>query len=103
MAAHEASMNFDMEHVRPFLEQLNAKLSLGLAIDHLVSRIEATEHDSAYGCDLTVRFQGQDENLKFSAYIDDIDAPDLYFIVYNPDLATAIDAEMEAFCEANGS
>ena len=100
--AFEASMNFDMENVGPFLTQIDVALGLGLDVAHLVKRIEATEVETAYGTDLTVNFEGRKENLKFSAFIDDIDAPDLYFISYNERLAAAIDEEMMSFCEAHG-
>lgn len=99
---YEASMNFDMEHVRPFLEQIENAFALGLDVDHLTRRVAEAGVETAYGCDLHLHFEDEPVNMKFSAYIDDIDAPDLYFWVTNARLAKEIDREMEKFCEAHG-
>ena len=99
---YEASMNFDMEHVRPFLLQIEVAFDLGLDVDHLTKRVAEAEVETAYGCDLHLIFEGQPVNIKFSAWIDDIDAPDLYFYVTSEKLAKGIDAEMAKFCEAHG-
>lgn len=99
---YEASMNFDMENVRPFLQQIEDAFSLGLDVDHLIRRVAEAEVETAYGCDLHLQFEGQPVNIKFSAWIDDFDAPDLTFWVTNKKLAEGIDAEMWKFCEANG-
>ncbi|TWJ07003.1 hypothetical protein [Altererythrobacter ishigakiensis] len=98
----EASMNFDMENVRPFLEQVEANLSLGLNVDRLVKHTEATQLDTANGSAFQVTFDGEPVEVRYSAYLDDLDAPDLYFFVKSEVLADAIDAEMEAFCGKMG-
>ena len=97
----ESSMGFDMEHVRPFLEQVEASLSLGLPVDAMVAQVEQTEQQATSETELTVSYDGEQVPMKFAAFMDDIDAPDLYFHVGSDALAEAIDAEMEKFCEAN--
>ena len=99
---YEASMNFDMENVLPFLQQIEAAFALGLDPEHLAKRVAEAEPDTSYGSDLNLTFEGQPVNMKFSAYIDDFDAPDLTFFVTSEELAKGIDAEMERFCEARG-
>ena len=99
---YETSMNFDMEHVRPFLSQVEEAFQLGLDVDHLAKGVAEAEVETAYGCDLNLVFEDEPVNIKFSAWIDDIDAPDLYFYVTSEKLAKGIDAEMAKFCEAHG-
>ncbi|MEP5938569.1 MAG: hypothetical protein ABJ239_09595 [Erythrobacter sp.] len=99
---HEASMNFDLENVRPFLEQLEASLALGLDVTRLFELTERTALDTTNGSAFEVQYQGATVDVRFAAFMDDIDAPDLYFHVSSEQLASAIDAEMEKFCEAMG-
>ena len=98
----EASMNFDLENVRPFLQQLEDSLSLGLDVDRLTHLTKATALDTLNGSSFDVQFGGMSMNMKFSAYMDDFDAPDLYFYVPSEALADAIDAEMDTFCKKMG-
>ena len=99
---HEASMNFDLENVRPFLEQVESSLSLGLDVDKLATLTAATEVENVNGSAFEVRFQDTIVDVRFAAFMDDIDAPDLYFHVSSAALADAIDEEMRLFCEKHG-
>ncbi len=98
----EASMNFDLENVRPFLEQVEESLALGLDVDRLADLTARTEVETTNGSAFEVKYQGEDVQVRFAAFMDDIDAPDLYFYVRSEALAEAIDGEMEKFCERMG-
>jgi hypothetical protein len=99
---HEASMNFDLENVRPFLQQIEANLGLGIDVERLSTLTEKTEVETVNGSAFQITYEGKSVDVRFAAFMDDIDAPDLYFYVSDEQLANAIDAEMEKFCEAHG-
>ena len=96
---YEASMNFDMELVRDFLEQLEDELELGLEIDDLYDFTESTEVEDERQRTFDVDFRGDDVSMTYVVFMDDIDAPDIAFFVSDPDLAEEIDKQMEKFCE----
>jgi len=98
----ESSMNFDLENVRPFLEQLEASLHLGLEVDRLVNLTERTEVETTNGSAFQVSYDGDRVDVRYAAFMDDFDAPDLYFFVRSEPLANAIDREMDVFCERMG-
>jgi hypothetical protein len=100
--AHEASMNFDMENVKPFLERINSKLSLGLDSDKLTKFTMETEFDQERSLHLIVKFQGKPVRLEYGVFMDDIDAPDLSFFSDSPQLAELIQSELEVFAEELG-
>src|SRR5262245_35711616 len=99
---HEASMNFDMENVPPFLTRLNDRLQLGLPVPELVAatRDAPVERESAKV--LSVRFNGNPVQLEYRVFMDDVDAPDLYFLTDSQALAVAIDRQMKEFAEELG-
>ena len=99
---HEASMNFDLENVAPFLEQLNRNLDLDLDVDKLVDFTERLDVDEEKQLKLFVRFNGQSLGIIYQVYMDDFDAPDLYFFAETEELAAAIQSEMLAFAESIG-
>ena len=99
---YEASMNFDLDGVRPFLEQVEQSLTLGLDVDRLVHLVETTPLDTLHGATFSCTYQGQEIEMKFSAFMDDIDAPDLQFFVPHEQLAEALDGEMEINCNRLG-
>lgn len=98
-AHHEASTGFDLEQVRPFLAQLNTSLHLGLDVETLGAFTESIEIDQEKRLELSVEFNGQTSDLVYQVYMDDVDAPDLYFFSDDEELITAIQTEMNAFPE----
>jgi len=99
---HEASMNFDKENVRPFLERVNSNLSLGLDVDKLVEFTESLEVGEEKRLEFSVQYNGQTLGMIYQVYMDDIDAPDLYLFVETEELESAIQSEMVAFAESLG-
>ena len=99
---HEASMNFDTAQVRPFLARLKAKLLPDLDVDKLARFISATQVEQERATRITVHIDGRAEAIEVRVFMDDIDAPDLAFRTASPELAEAIDRQMEAFAEEQG-
>lgn len=99
---HEASMNFDMGNVRPFIEKLNSALGLELNVNELTKAVSETPVDSETSVNLEVIFAGKKQKLIFKAYMDDVDAPDLYLFSDSPELAKSINSTMINFAEERG-
>jgi hypothetical protein len=99
----EASTGFDLVGVKPFLSRLT-KFVQGFGIaeaTQLADDIAKLEVDSTLNRVYSVRFNGQAVNLRVHVFMDDVDAPDLYFFSTKP-LAHQIDLEIKAFAEARG-
>ena len=98
----EASMDLDLEDVRPLLEHLNENLNLGLDVEKLVRFTESVDVGDEKRLSLPIRYKGQSFRLTYQVYMDDINATDLYFFAETEELATAIQSEMIAFAESLG-
>ena len=98
----EASMNFDLENVEPFLTQLESRLNLGLPVPELVAFTQSTAIDDERVSTLSVRFGGEVISLDYRVFMDDVDAPDLYFFTASEELCKAIGAELSDFAEKHG-
>ena len=101
-ATYESSMNFDLENVRPFLQRLHERRGIGLDVDALVRFAEETPVEEERGMQRGCTFEGRTIPLRFSVFMDDVDAPDLYFYAPDKALIDTIDAEFGAFCEELG-
>ena len=99
---HEASMNFDLGDVKPFLEQLNRNLNLDLEVDKLVTFTKNLSVGDEERVQVTVQFEGQKLDMIYQVYMDDIDAPDLYLFAETEALAFALQSEMVSFAESRG-
>ena len=99
---HEASMNFDLADVKPFLDQLNSNLNLGLDVNKLVAFTKGLSVDDEERIEVIVQFQGQKLDMIYQVYMDDIDAPDLYLFAETEALASARQSEMVSFAESRG-
>lgn len=99
---YEASMDLDLEDVRPLLEYLNENLNLGLDIERLTRFTERVEVGDEKRLELSVRFNGQLLGLIYFVHMADINATDLYFLAETEELANAIQSEMIAFAENLG-
>ncbi len=96
---YEASMTFDMELLRDFLEQIEDELELGIDVDELYDFAENTEVEDERQRTFDVDFRGEEVSMTYVVFMDDIDAPDIAFFVSDPELAEEIDKQMAAFCE----
>ncbi|WP_339414538.1 hypothetical protein [Pseudomonas sp. EA_35y_Pfl2_R5] len=96
---HESSMNFDMENVHPFIEKLNTELALQLKAGELTNAISQTPVDSESTFTLEINYAGKKQKLILKAYMDDVDAPDLYFFSPSAELASSISSAMDSFVD----
>ncbi|KLE34276.1 hypothetical protein [Aurantiacibacter luteus] len=101
-ATCEASMNFDLENVRPFLQRLHERRGIGLDVDALARFAEETEPEDEREMRRDFTYEGRTVPVRFSVFMDDIDAPDLYFYAPDKALIDAIDAEYVVFCDELG-
>jgi hypothetical protein len=99
----EASMNFDLDGVGPFLSRLTTLVEgFGDAeVRQLSESIAEIPVESERSWDFMVRYQGAEVPLRVRAFMDDIDAPDLYFFT-SPQLASAIQRELRTYAESLG-
>ena len=100
----ESSMNFDLENVRPFLVRLQPHIESGFTdadVGRLADFVAETPVEQERETTLTVVANGSETPLVFRVFMDDIDAPDLYFFT-SAELAAKIDSEYEAMCEELG-
>ncbi len=87
----EASAGFDLDDVRPFLDKVRRKVK-GMGkreINHLMARLQSLEPDEEETWCLPVVFRGREVELQIHLFMDDSDAPDLYFFT-EPELAGVI-------------
>ena len=100
----EASMNFDVKNVRPFLQQVAPLIESGFGepeirrVESLLGTMKVKEEKIL---ELPIRFRGKPSVLKIKILLDDADAADLFFFAV-PELASAIDAEMKRFAKERG-
>jgi hypothetical protein len=99
---YESSMNFDLKDVQTFLSNLNERLQLALPVDDLVAATESTPIDAESRRALITMFNGESVQLEYRVFMDDIDAPDLYFFTGSEELSKAIDSQLSQFAEEHG-
>lgn len=97
----EWSTNFDTENVAPFLQRIAPHIESGFAepeISRVLKLIEAMEVDDEKQLTFKIRYAGEPSDFKIGVFLDDIDAPDLYFFA-PAGLCKHLSAEMEKFAE----
>ena len=99
---HEASMNFDMENVRPFITELDVKFKFGLDIDKMVAFTESVYVEDEKSVIVDITYKDQNAKMIFQVFMDDIEAPDLYFFLEQAELAEKIGDFMMEWAEARG-
>lgn len=100
----ESSMNFDLQHVEPFLQRVARLVDSGFAapeIAKMKALAEIMAHDDEQEVGFKIRYEGKPSELRIRVFMDDIAAPDLYFFS-EPSLAEKISTEFERFAEENG-
>ena len=100
----EASMNFDLENVQPFLARIAKHIESGFTdaeIKTVAEFVANTDVEDEREMTLSVVANGQSTPLVIRTFMDDIDAPDLYFFT-SADLAAKITSEYHALCEELG-
>jgi hypothetical protein len=99
---YEASTNFDLENVEPFLRRLDSQMNLGLPISDLMEMTRATKPEQEMSRSTSVRFKGATVDLEYRVFMDDIDSPDLYFFTSSKELANSIEEQMMEFADELG-
>ena len=98
----EASMNFDLENVETFLIRIDARLGLNLPLEELIEMTHETKIETEQSRTVNVEFGDSQTTIEYRVFMDDIDAPDLYFFTPTKDLAESIEGEMETFADELG-
>ena len=99
---NEASMNFDLENVVPFLTDLDDKLKLGLTVRELEDFTASVPVESEKSIVVNILDSGRKSKMEFRVFMGDIDAPDLYFFFDTPELSESVGEFMMNWAEARG-
>ncbi len=93
---HEASMNFDLEGLEPFLQRLAQKVDgFGPAeIASVMGGVSEMAVDEERDWNFTVQHAGSLAPLRVHIILDDADAPDLHFFT-STELAALIQDELQ--------
>ncbi len=102
---HEASTNFDLKDVGAFLGRVAKLVDSGMdasTITELTKFVDDTPVETEREKPLTVGYRGKNAKLIIHVFMDDLDAPDLYFYSADENLTSAIQAEMIEFAKEHG-
>ena len=98
----EASMNFDLNNVKPFLQRITPLVESGFSeseINQVQKELEKMEHDDEYEVGrFDIVYQNKKTILIINAFMDSPEAPDIY-IFTEPELAVQINEEMGKFAD----
>jgi len=100
----EASMNFDSDQVRPFLERVKPMIESGFGdgeIAQVLQMMEGLKVDEEKEMELSIRYRGKQTVMRIDIFMDDINAPDMAFHT-DPELAKEIDTAMKDFADELG-
>jgi hypothetical protein len=90
--------------VRQFLQRISTLIESGFGeaqIQQACQLAESMEHDAEQRLEFPISYAGRDSLLCIGTFMDDINAPDVYFFS-PPALAAQIDVEMEMFFDEMG-
>lgn len=99
---HEASMNFDLENVFSFLTDLENKFKFGLNAKNLNEFAKSVSVEAENSTQIEINNSGQTSQMEYRVFMDDIDAPDLYFFFNSSSLAEQVGDFMMEWAEARG-
>ncbi len=100
----EASMNFDLATLAPFLDRVSSLVESGFGepeITRFMAEVSAMGVDAEKRWSYSVIHAGHPTPLQVAVFMDDIEAPDVAFFT-SAALAEAIDQEMMKFAEELG-
>ena len=97
---NEASMNFDLENVVPFLTELNANLKLGLDVKELGEFSASIPVNTGKSIVVDILDAGREAKMEFQIFMDDIDAPDVYMFFDSSELSESVGDFMMSWAEA---
>lgn len=99
---NEASMNFDLGNVVPFLTDLDAKFKFGLDVKELGIFSTAVPVEAEKSVVVDIFDSGRKSKMEFRVFMDDIDAPDLYMFFDSSKLSESVGNFMMNWAEARG-
>ena len=99
---NEASMNFDLENVVPFLTELDANLKLGLDAKELGEFSDSITVNTEKSIVIDILDAGRETKMEFQVFMDDIDAPDVYMFFDSKELSESVGDFMMSWAEARG-
>ena len=99
---NEASMNFDLENVVPFLTELDANLKLGLDAKELGEFSASIPVNTEKSIVIDILDAGREAKMEFQIFMDDIDAPDVYMFFDSSELSESVGDFMMSWAEARG-
>lgn len=88
----ESSRNLDMEQLEPLLKKVSSLIEDGFKEDEIQEVCELAEEmevEQEKGINFPIQFDGEKTGFRIQIFMDDIDAPDLYFFA-PPKLAEEI-------------
>lgn len=99
---NEASMNFDLENVVPFLAELNANFKLDLDVKMLGEFSASIPANAGKSIVVDILDAGRETKMEFQVFMDDIDAPDVYMFFDSSELSESVGDFMMSWAEARG-
>lgn len=93
----ETSANLDMSELQPLLNRIAALVDSGFGkveIDGFIKKVKRLKPDQSFQCAFLVVFGGVASPLHMRAFMDDVDAPDIYIYACRK-LANQIDDEIK--------
>lgn len=103
-ALEEFSANFDLVNVEPFLDRVSKLTDTGFGkeeIRQVTKTLSKMKPDEESDLEFSVTFEGHQEKIKLHLFLDDIDAPDLYFFTSHA-LSKKIEKQYITFTEEKG-
>lgn len=98
----EASMNFEMNNVKPFLQRISPLVESCFSVEEInqvQEKLEKMKPDDEYEVGrFDIVYRDKNTPLIIKAFMDGAEAPDVY-ILTEPDLANQIQEEMIKFAD----
>jgi hypothetical protein len=98
----EASMNFEMNNVKPFLQRISPLVESGFSVEEInqvQEKLEQMKPEDEYEVGrFDIVYRDKNTPLIIKAFMDGAEAPDVY-ILTEPDLANQIQEEMIKFAD----
>jgi DNA helicase TIP49 (TBP-interacting protein) len=104
MTLEEASMNFDLEGVAPFLRRIIPLLDSGFGeeeIQRIVQTATRLQVDDEQMLEFPIRYDARATILRVVIFMDDVAAPDIAIFTH-PALARAIQTAMIDYADEQG-
>lgn len=95
----EASTNLDLSDIRPFLQELDNELDLGIEHGQLATFTDTVAIGEQSSRNLNITYGGRRRSVEYVVFMDDYASPDLYFFTAYEPLASAIQAFMVDYSE----